>query len=123
LIKFITSPTFFFSSLLNKICWKHTTFITNLACDELIMKIVRSSFIHKFIHFPHKYHVLNTFDTWINVSTDEIWIYEWMNVIQISHLLIICVSNVISMHDISVWNIRIMIEWIFHNFHYLIMRC
>jgi len=34
--------------------------ITNLACDELIMKIVRSSFICRFIYFAHKYRVLKT---------------------------------------------------------------
>ncbi len=34
--------------------------ITNLAYDELIMKIVQSLFIHRFVHFTHKYHVLKT---------------------------------------------------------------
>ncbi len=28
-------------------------YITNLACDELIMKIMWSSFIHKFVHLTH----------------------------------------------------------------------
>jgi hypothetical protein len=32
--------------------------ITNLACDKIIMKIMQNSFIHKFIHFTHEYHVL-----------------------------------------------------------------
>jgi hypothetical protein len=34
--------------------------ITNLTCDELIMKIVQSSFIHKFVHFLYEYHALKT---------------------------------------------------------------
>jgi len=28
--------------------------ITNFPCDELIMKIMQSSFIHRFAHFTHK---------------------------------------------------------------------
>ncbi len=32
--------------------------ITNLACDELIMNIVQSLFIHGFMHFTHEYHTL-----------------------------------------------------------------
>jgi hypothetical protein len=35
-------------------------YIINLACDKLIMKIVRSLFIHRFVHFSHKYHELKT---------------------------------------------------------------
>jgi hypothetical protein len=58
-----------------------------LACDELIMKVVRSSFIvHAF--YTQISCIENTFNTWINVLTNEIWIYEWMNVTLISHLLI-----------------------------------
>jgi hypothetical protein len=34
--------------------------ITNLTRDELIMKIVRSSFICRFIYFAREYHVLKT---------------------------------------------------------------
>jgi hypothetical protein len=34
--------------------------ITNLTCDELVMKIVRSSSIHRFVHFIHEYHALET---------------------------------------------------------------
>jgi hypothetical protein len=34
--------------------------MTNLACDELIMKIMRSSFIHKFVQLTHEYHALET---------------------------------------------------------------
>jgi hypothetical protein len=34
--------------------------ITNLACNELIMKILQSSFIHRFVHFTHEYHALKT---------------------------------------------------------------
>lgn len=32
--------------------------IKNLTYDELLMKIVQSSFIYRFIHFTQKYHVL-----------------------------------------------------------------
>jgi hypothetical protein len=39
---------------------RNVYYITNLACNELIMKIMRSSFIHKFVHFTHEYHVLET---------------------------------------------------------------
>jgi hypothetical protein len=35
-------------------------YITNLACDKLIMKIIRSLFIHRFVHFTHEYHALKT---------------------------------------------------------------
>jgi hypothetical protein len=34
--------------------------ITNLTCNELIMKIIKNSFIHTFIHFTHEYHALKT---------------------------------------------------------------
>jgi hypothetical protein len=34
--------------------------IKNLICDEFIMKIVRSSFFHRFVHFAHKYHTIKT---------------------------------------------------------------
>ncbi len=37
--------------------------ITNLTCDELIMKIMQSSFIHRFVHFTHEYHALKTCST------------------------------------------------------------
>jgi hypothetical protein len=43
------------------------------------------------------------FDTWINVFTNEIQTYEWINVAQIMHILKIYVSNVFSMHDINMW--------------------
>jgi hypothetical protein len=36
---------------------------TNLTCNELIMKIVQSSFIHRFVHFTHEYHALKTQST------------------------------------------------------------
>jgi len=72
-----------------------TPYITNLTCDKLIMKIMWSSFIHRFLHFTHEYHVLN--DTQINVLINEIQTYEWINVTQISHLLtnscVKCVFN------------------------------
>jgi hypothetical protein len=35
-------------------------FITNLACNKLIMKVMQSSFIHRFVHFTHEYHALET---------------------------------------------------------------
>jgi hypothetical protein len=35
-------------------------YIKNLTCEELIMKIVQSSFIHRFVHFTHKYYALKT---------------------------------------------------------------
>jgi hypothetical protein len=44
------------SNLRHHIC----CYITNLTYDKLIMKIMRSSFIHKFIHFKHEYHALKT---------------------------------------------------------------
>jgi hypothetical protein len=34
--------------------------ITNLACNKLMMKIVQSSFIHRFVHFIYEYHALKT---------------------------------------------------------------
>jgi hypothetical protein len=37
--------------------WKY---ITNLAYDELIMKIVQTLSIHMFVHFAHEYHALKT---------------------------------------------------------------
>jgi hypothetical protein len=42
------------------------------------------------------------FDTWINVLTNEIQTYEWINVTRIMHIVKIYVSNVFSMHDINV---------------------
>ncbi len=51
-------------------------FITNLTCDNLIIKIVQILFIHRFIHFTHKYHVLKTHLTYINVLINEIQTYE-----------------------------------------------
>jgi hypothetical protein len=42
------------------ILWKMILLITNLAYGKLIMKILQSSFIHKFIHFTYEYHVLKT---------------------------------------------------------------
>jgi hypothetical protein len=38
----------------------HTHTHTNLTFNELIMKIMQSSFIHCFIHFTHEYHALKT---------------------------------------------------------------
>jgi hypothetical protein len=35
-------------------------FITNLACDELIMKFMQSLLIHRFVHFTHEYHAFQT---------------------------------------------------------------
>jgi hypothetical protein len=39
---------------------KFNNYITNLTCDELIMKIMQNLFIHRLVHFTHKYHVLKT---------------------------------------------------------------
>jgi hypothetical protein len=52
---------------------------TNLTCDELKMKIMQSSFIHKFIHFIHNmtrwkhiWHMDKCVDKWsINIWTNE----------------------------------------------------
>jgi len=62
--------------------------IINLACDELLMKFVQNLFIHMFVQFMHKYHVLKRRLTHINVLMDEVQTYEWMDVTQILHLLI-----------------------------------
>jgi len=40
--------------------WNDKIYITNLTCDKLKMKIVWSSFIHRFAHFTHEFHVLKT---------------------------------------------------------------
>jgi hypothetical protein len=37
-------------------CKEIRIIITNLACDETIMKIMQNSFIHRFVHFTHEYH-------------------------------------------------------------------
>jgi hypothetical protein len=39
---------------------RNVYYITNIACNELIMKFMQSSFIHKFVYFTQKYHVLKT---------------------------------------------------------------
>jgi hypothetical protein len=63
-----------------KLCHMHD--ITNLACNELMMKIMQScSFIGSYILLC----VENTFNTWTNVLTNEIRTYKWTNVTQISH--------------------------------------
>jgi hypothetical protein len=62
--------------------------ITNLTCYELILKIVQSSFIYRFIQLTHGYHALKTCLTQINVLIDNVQTYEWTNVIGISYLLI-----------------------------------
>jgi hypothetical protein len=54
--------------------------IINLTCDKLLMKFVWSLFIHRFIHFTHKYHVLKRCSThkpmlwWMKYKP----INEWM---------------------------------------------
>jgi hypothetical protein len=61
-------PTFLFLNLQNIthrkqnhiIGAKHGQLITNLTYNELIMKIVRSSFIYRFIHFTCEYNALKT---------------------------------------------------------------
>jgi hypothetical protein len=60
---------------------KHTfdAFITNLTCDGIIMKIVWSSFIQRFVHFMHEYHALkirlthDRFDGW----SMNLWMNEY----------------------------------------------
>jgi hypothetical protein len=48
---------------------------------------------------------------------DNVWTYEWMNVTQISHLpkhsSVKCAFNA----QYQIWNVQIMHEQIFHNFH------
>jgi hypothetical protein len=41
-------------------CYEEKMIITNLTFNNLVMKIVRSSFIHKFLCFMHKYYALKT---------------------------------------------------------------
>jgi len=51
--------------------------ITNLACDELILKIVQNSFIYRFVQLTYGYHALKTcFNTQINVFIDNVRTYE-----------------------------------------------
>jgi hypothetical protein len=52
--------------------------LTNLTCDKLIMNVVWSSFIHRFVHFTHKYHALKTHSTH-NKCVDEWNMNLWMN--------------------------------------------
>jgi len=41
--------------------WKSfKKYITNLACEKLIMKIVQNSFVHMFVWFTHEYHAFKT---------------------------------------------------------------
>jgi hypothetical protein len=49
--KFVMNMFFYPTS---KMC----SIIINLACDELLMKFMQKLFIHRFVHFKHKYHVL-----------------------------------------------------------------
>jgi hypothetical protein len=51
------------TSINNELCqlgMEYGDYITNLTCEELIMKIVQNLFIHRFVHFTHKYHELKT---------------------------------------------------------------
>jgi len=48
--------------------------ITNLSCDKFIIKIIESLFIHTF--YTQISRVENMFDTWINVLSNEVQIYE-----------------------------------------------
>jgi hypothetical protein len=62
--------------------WDHV-YITNLSCNKLIMKIVWSSFIHRFTYFTQTSCVENMFITQINVLINECadhWNMNlWMN--------------------------------------------
>jgi len=71
-------------------------YIKNLICNKLIMKIMRSSFIHRsFVHFTHQYHALRTCLThkwmcwWINILHTNImhWKHLWQmgNVLTYEH--------------------------------------
>jgi hypothetical protein len=54
---------------------------------------VQSLFIYKFEHFTYEYHTLKT--NMSNMLTNEIWTYDWANVIQILHFSInVCVKCV-----------------------------
>ncbi len=54
--------------------------ITNLTSNDLVIEIMQSFIVHRFISFVHKWSCIeNTYKTWINVMTNEMWIYEWMN--------------------------------------------
>jgi hypothetical protein len=51
-------------------------YIINLTFKKFIVKIVRSLFIHMFIHYTYEYHVLKTCLTQTNVLINEIQTYE-----------------------------------------------
>jgi hypothetical protein len=51
---------------LNVICHLRWFINTNLACDKLIIKIVQSSFIHKFVHFTNNYRAVHIITFHIN---------------------------------------------------------
>jgi hypothetical protein len=66
----------------------------------------RAKVVHSYVHRFYTWIscIENTFDTRINVLTNEVWTYEWTNVTQISHLpmnlCVKCVCNaLISMCD------------------------
>jgi hypothetical protein len=62
------------------------------------MKIVWSLFIHRFVHFTHEYHALET--CW---HMDKVQTYEWMNVIQILHFFInLCVKCVFNARNVQI---------------------
>jgi hypothetical protein len=61
------------------------------------MEFIQSLFIHRFICFVAKLSCIeNTFNTWINVVTNELWTYEWTNFSP----FYIFVLNMFSTHDI-----------------------
>jgi hypothetical protein len=59
------------------------------------------------------------FDTWINLLTNEVRTYEWMDELHKFYIFPgIHMSNVFLMHNINVWNVWIMDEQILYDFHY-----
>jgi hypothetical protein len=73
---------------------EHWYYCTNLTSNDLTMKIMWSSFVHRFIHFIYQLSCIKTmFHIW-NVNI-------WMNKLDIT--LYVHVSNMFSMHNIYAW--------------------
>jgi hypothetical protein len=70
-------PIMFIKSMVYEVRHTFDAFITNLTCAKIKMKIVWSSFIHRFVHFMHEYHALKiclTHDRFYGWNTNL-----WMN--------------------------------------------
>jgi len=89
------------------------TYITNLACDDLIMKIVQSLYIlhMNVICWKHIWHMNKIFNKW----SVNLWMNECHTNFASSYKFM---SNVFSTYDISAWNIWITNGHILHDFHY-----